>query len=729
MVMNNKQQIFGVVKNAEKNTDYEGISSDTVNVKVNNTDRTIQAEVNVPAILGTSHNTAYSGFEGNLNRNLIINLTDELSDEIERSANFDDDIQDQLNDLASDVTSSDAEIVAKIMNLTKDLEHLNTKTDTSDSILDSKISDVSQRLTEVYLSLNNSLTEEINRSTEVDINLQEKLTADYTEINECLDNLESKLNIFKEESKEFQTDTIVKISTLELEDVQVREQIEIEKLRATDSEQKLHAEVTAEVERAITTEVHLQEQILNNATKISEIYVPEKLSEFNDDIGFAINTDVTAQFNDQHQTIQAIDDYTRTLETKDDSQLKYNQAIAYTDECVKTLLGEDVEDAYNSFKDLQDLLKEDAGVTVNLLSDVSKLKTDIETKASLDYVSDLENNLESDINSLNTTKSDKDHKHLISDILDYSEPDLTPYAKIIDIPKNVSELTNDLDYLQPSALKGYATETFVKAEIDAIPDVDLSGKSDIRHTHKLTEITDYETPHIPTNVSELNNDKGYLTEHQDISHLATKDEIPDVSKFITVIPEEYVTETELSAKGYITEHQSLDNYATKSFVEVEISKIPEPDLTPYAKISDIPTRISQLTNDASYVSSKVVNDIDDRLSQVELFFDAVDNEDEYINTLSEIQKYIEEDVAGASAITSSIHQLEDRVNNIPTKISAFENDANYLVETDLTSYAKKSDIPDVDSFISEIPDEYITETKLMEFLSNIEFIDGGNAPL
>ena len=89
--------------------------------------------------------------------------------------------------------------------------------------------------------------------------------------------------------------------------------------------------------------------------------------------------------------------------------------------------------------------------------------------------------------------------------------------------------------------------------------------------------------------------KEYLTEHQDISHLATKEElsgyqvkgdyltsipeeyakksdipdtskfiteipedyakksdIPDTSGFITEIPEEYITETELNAKGYAT---------------------------------------------------------------------------------------------------------------------------------------------------------------------------------
>lgn len=43
----------------------------------------------------------------------------------------------------------------------------------------------------------------------------------------------------------------------------------------------------------------------------------------------------------------------------------------------------------------------------------------------------------------------------------------------------------------------------------------------------------------------------------------TSDLVND-SGFITQIPSEYVTETELDAKGYLTEHQSLAEYAKKS---------------------------------------------------------------------------------------------------------------------------------------------------------------------
>ena len=75
----------------------------------------------------------------------------------------------------------------------------------------------------------------------------------------------------------------------------------------------------------------------------------------------------------------------------------------------------------------------------------------------------------------------------------------------------------------------------------------------------------------------------------DLSAYAKKTDIPDVSRYLTEIPEEYVTETELNAKGYLTEHQdlsayalkteiptvpSLDGYATTEYVDNAIANIP-----------------------------------------------------------------------------------------------------------------------------------------------------------
>lgn len=43
--------------------------------------------------------------------------------------------------------------------------------------------------------------------------------------------------------------------------------------------------------------------------------------------------------------------------------------------------------------------------------------------------------------------------------------------------------------------------------------------------------------------------------------------------YITSIPQEYVTETELNSKGYLTEYQSLEEYYTKTEVDSKLGNI------------------------------------------------------------------------------------------------------------------------------------------------------------
>ena len=77
----------------------------------------------------------------------------------------------------------------------------------------------------------------------------------------------------------------------------------------------------------------------------------------------------------------------------------------------------------------------------------------------------------------------------------------------------------------------------------------------------------------------------------DLTGYAKKTEIPDVSGFITEIPSEYITETELNAKGYLTQHQSLEDYATKQYVTDAIANIDvsgSVDLSGYALKTEIP---------------------------------------------------------------------------------------------------------------------------------------------
>ena len=59
----------------------------------------------------------------------------------------------------------------------------------------------------------------------------------------------------------------------------------------------------------------------------------------------------------------------------------------------------------------------------------------------------------------------------------------------------------------------------------------IEGASNIDLSNYVTKD---ELPTVPTNVSELNNDAGYLTEHQDISHLATEQYVNDAINNIEI---------------------------------------------------------------------------------------------------------------------------------------------------------------------------------------------------
>ena len=111
------------------------------------------------------------------------------------------------------------------------------------------------------------------------------------------------------------------------------------------------------------------------------------------------------------------------------------------------------------------------------------------------------------------------------------------------IPTKTSELTNDSSFASESyvtdaienAQQDYATIDDLNNKVDKVVGKSLISDSEIERLANITNYDDTEiknilnnkadTSAIPTKVSQLTNDAGYLTEHQDISNLATKDEL------------------------------------------------------------------------------------------------------------------------------------------------------------------------------------------------------------
>ena len=119
----------------------------------------------------------------------------------------------------------------------------------------------------------------------------------------------------------------------------------------------------------------------------------------------------------------------------------------------------------------------------------------------------------------------------------------------------------------------YYTESEIDNKVSTL-NTSISGKSDLNHTHTKSDITDF--PKLPTKLSELTNDAGYITS----ADVDTSQNHTHSNKTIL----DGIT----SAK--VTKWNTVSNKADKTHTH----KISD--------ITDMPTKLSQFTNDAGYIT-------------------------------------------------------------------------------------------------------------------------------
>ena len=253
------------------------------------------------------------------------------------------------------------------------------------------------------------------------------------------------------------------------------------------------------------------------------------------------------------------------------------------------------------------------------------------------------------------------------------------YAKKTDIP----------------SLSGYATQTWVqnqgylkehqslaeyalKTEIPIVPNKVSAFENDAGYLTSHQSLKDYATKSWVQN-------QGYLTQHQDISGLATKLELQTVEDKIPTIP------TKVSAfendVGYLTQHQSLANYALKS---------------------ELPKNVSDLTNDAKYItaSGAPVQSVNGKTGTVSLNANDVGAlpSTTTIPVVNNAKLTIQQNgtevgnFTANSAVDTTVNitvptklsELEDdssfaKTSELPTKTSELENDSGYITSSDIPS--------------------------------------------
>lgn len=252
-------------------------------------------------------------------------------------------------------------------------------------------------------------------------------------------------------------------------------------------------------------------------------------------------------------------------------------------------------------------------------------------------------------------------------------------------------------------------------------------------------------PEIPSKVSQLENDKGYLTRHQSLAEYVKRNELPDTSKFITKddIPstEGLATQTWVKNQGYLKDHQSLKNYVKKSelpdtsnFVtKDELPVVPtglasqqwvkdqgylkeHQSLKNYAKRSELPDTSQFITKDdipsveglaskewvkgqgyltdhqslKNYATKSEIKDLASKEWVEELLSSPQDFPIEDFAKVTDLDK-LASTVASISSSLKNYSKKSD-LNGIATQ--EWVKKQGYLTEEqDLSQYAKKTDIP------------------------------------
>ena len=148
--------------------------------------------------------------------------------------------------------------------------------------------------------------------------------------------------------------------------------------------------------------------------------------------------------------------------------------------------------------------------------------------------------------------------------------DLTNKPSIPTVPTNVSAFTNDAGYL--TAHQDISGKQDKITSTNKLPAANVSGLATVATSGDYDDLTN--KPTIPTKTSDLTNDSGFLTAHQDIS--GKQDKITSTNK----LPAANVS--------------GLATVATSGSYN---------DLSNKPSIPTVPTNVSAFTNDAGYLTS------------------------------------------------------------------------------------------------------------------------------
>ena len=217
-------------------------------------------------------------------------------------------------------------------------------------------------------------------------------------------------------------------------------------------------------------------------------------------------------------------------------------------------------------------------------------KEELESKGYLTTHQDISNLATKEELANTVTKEEFNNKHYVTEeelnnkAYLTSHQDLSNYALKSEIPQpyNDSTLNERVTALESKAIEGGAyDDSDLRNRVVALEgkedkdtkydDTDLRNRVTNLENNPNVDLTNYVT-------SEQLENKHYLTQHQSLDNLVTKEELNSKG---------YITEETLNTKGYLTEHQNISHLVTKDELETKGYLTQHQSLEEYAKKSEL----------------------------------------------------------------------------------------------------------------------------------------------
>lgn len=337
---------------------------------------------------------------------------------------------------------------------------------------------------------------------------------------------------------------------------------------------------------------------------------------------------------------------------------------------------------------------------------------DLEGYATEEYVDEAIERI--DVGNINLsdyyTKAET-NSAITSAIGDIPEVDLSKYA-------TKSYVSTQIALNEPN-LGNYATKDYVS---NKIAEAQLSGDGD-------ADLSNYYTK------TEVNATFATKDEIPSTAGLATKSYVDKAVKNVSIDTAGLATETFVENQIAAIEHPKTDlsNYYTKSETNKQISSS-VPDMSLYATKTYVGNQIA--ANEVDLTGYATQEYVSNKIAEAQLG-DGEVNLDGYY-TKSETDAAISSAIGSIPEVDLSDYATKNEIPTVPTKVSAFTNDANYATKSYVDTAIDNIKIPegsdvDLDNYYTKaetnelIPDMnlYATKTYVNNAIANIPGGGGG----